>query len=61
MECSHTKNNQWSLKVTGMERFETLWSSVIFSLANLRHEESVEKSHCLMVNPHIPAGAKLYQ
>ena len=24
------------------------------------HEEGVEKLHCLMVDPHIPAGAKLY-
>ena len=29
-------------------------------ISAVHHEEGVEKLHCLMVDPHIPAGAKLY-
>ena len=29
-------------------------------LSAIHHEEGVEKLHCLMVDDHIPAGAKLY-
>ena len=29
-------------------------------ISPVHHEEGVEKLHCLMVDPHIPAGAKLY-
>ena len=29
-------------------------------ISAIHHEEGVEKLHCLMVDDHIPAGAKLY-
>ncbi len=29
-------------------------------ISAVHHEDGVEKLHCLMVDPHIPAGAKLY-
>ena len=29
-------------------------------ISAVHHEEGVEKLHCLMVDDHIPAGAKLY-
>ena len=29
-------------------------------ISAVHHEEGAEKLHCLMVDPHIPAGAKLY-
>ena len=29
-------------------------------ISAVHHEEGVEKLHLLMVDPHIPAGAKLY-
>ena len=29
-------------------------------ISAIHHEEGVEKLHCLMVDEHIPAGAKLY-
>ncbi len=29
-------------------------------ISAVHHENGVEKLHCLMVDPHIPAGAKLY-
>lgn len=29
-------------------------------ISAIHHEDGVEKLHCLMVDPHIPAGAKLY-
>ena len=29
-------------------------------ISAVHHEEGVRKAHCLMVDPHIPAGAKLY-
>ena len=40
-------------KMMGMDSCGMIISAV-------HHEEGVEKLHCLMVDPHIPAGAKLY-
>ena len=28
-------------------------------ISPVHHEEGTEKRHCLMVDPHMPAGAKL--